>query len=74
MVTYLTSCPKLIGLMVENHNNNNNIYASLNSIIGCMIIFLTEHTICIYLSVQKTSVKRSPRTDTVCLRKIFIHP
>jgi hypothetical protein len=25
MVTYLTSCPKLIGLMVENHNNNNNI-------------------------------------------------
>jgi hypothetical protein len=24
MVTYLTSCPKLIGLMVENHNNNNN--------------------------------------------------
>jgi hypothetical protein len=21
MVTYLTSCPKLIGLMVENHNN-----------------------------------------------------
>jgi hypothetical protein len=51
MVTYLTSCPKLIGLMVENHNNNNNIQlhtlcrANYEYIINSLNIFVFNNMV-----------------------------